>query len=350
MNEELRQSEGTKTSYADVDAWRARYAREIVGESEALSLALEIASRAAEFDCPVLITGESGTGKELLAQAIHRASPRRGQPLIPVNCPAIPKELVESELFGHSRGAFTGATNARTGRFVAADGGSLFLDEIGEMDLNIQSKLLRVLQDYQVTPVGESRSQRVNVRIIAATNRDLDEQVDAGRFREDLLYRLNVVQIHLPALRERPQDVPVLLDHFIGAISRDRGLDAPVLGPAVRDVLCRYEWPGNIRQLHNVVERLVILSRGAEVLLHELPRKITGVVEARDCSSPLGEIELPAEGIDLRAALTRLEDLMIQKALSKSNGNKNQAAKLLGLKRTTLVEKLRKTAPASFAA
>jgi DNA-binding NtrC family response regulator len=325
----------------DVQAWREKYAGEILGNSEAINEALEMAMAASDVDCPVLITGESGTGKELLARALHRASQRAGSACVPVNCPAIPKELVESELFGHSKGAFTGATNARVGRFAAANGGTLFLDEIGEMDLNIQSKLLRVLQDFEITPVGESRSQRVDVRVIAATNRDLEEMSEKGGFREDLYYRLNVVQIHLPPLRERRGDIPMLIDSLLALISDERKLPAPILTDEVRDALIAYRWPGNVRQLRNVLERLVILRRGKEVTLSHLPTCVTRAKKTEE-GADAASFELPEEGMDLRRALQRFEETMIRKALLQTEGNKNQAAKILGLNRTTLVEKLRK--------
>jgi DNA-binding NtrC family response regulator len=326
----------------DVARWRAKYAAEIIGESTALYEALEVAARAAECDCPVLITGENGTGKELLAEAIHRASTRATSPFIPVNCPAIPKELVESELFGHAKGAFTGATMARIGRFAAADNGTLLLDEIGEMDLSIQSKLLRVLQDYQITKVGESRPQQVNVRVIAATNRDLEDMATRGLFREDLFYRLNVLQIHLPSLRERREDIPVLIDHFLESISQQRKVPAPKLTSRAQEALVAYHWPGNIRQLRNIIERLVILQRGETVDVKHLPLCVTRTSQQPEVDGLLGAVHLPADGIDLREALQRFEDTMIRQALLTTGGNKNQAAKILGLNRTTLVEKLRK--------
>lgn len=376
----------------DIIAWREKYAPEIIGDSPAIFEALEIAARAAEFDCPVLITGESGTGKELLARAFHRGSPRGNSTFIPVNCPAIPKELVESELFGHAKGAFTGATMARMGRFEAADNGTLFLDEIGEMELGIQSKLLRALQEYQITRVGESRSLQVNVRIIAATNRNLEEMSARGLFREDLFYRLNVVQVHLPALRERREDIPLLIEAFLNKLSVQLKLTPPQFSYEALDALVAYHWPGNIRQLHNTIERLVILQRGRTVELKDLPisikhqpknrvdttprpdfrfpenpaepRPLTGShpalnpaeddseqdFEAADETLEVDEneaamfaqMQLPPDGIDLRVALQRFEDSMIKQALMQTRGNKNQAAKILGLNRTTLVEKLRK--------
>ena len=330
----------TPEDAAHLARWRAQHAPEIIGDSPALASALELARRAARFDCPILITGESGTGKELLARALHRSSERCEKSLVPVNCPAIPKELVESELFGHAKGAFTGATNARIGRFDAANGGTLFLDEIGEMDMSMQAKLLRVLQDYQVTPVGEVRSHHVDVRIIAATNRDLDEEIEGGRFREDLFYRLTVLQIHLPPLRERREDVPALIEHLLATLSAERGVTPPALTPEAREALCSYDWPGNIRELRNIIDRLVILHSGRRLAKSDLPPKIQRPAP-RAASGSL-DMELPSDGMDLRAELARLEESLIRQALLATAGNKNQAAQLLGLKRTTLVEKLRK--------
>ncbi len=338
----------TPNDAAELARWRETCATEIIGEAPALLEALEMAQRAARFDCPILITGESGTGKELLARAIHRGSERQQRPLVPVNCPAIPRELVESELFGHSKGAFTGATANRVGRFDAADGGTLFLDEIGEMDLDVQSKLLRVLQDYEVTPVGEARSHRVDVRIVAATNRDLDEEVEGNRFREDLFYRLTVLQIHLPPLRERQSDIPALLEHLLATLSSKRGVAPPTVLPDARERLLAYDWPGNIRELRNIVDRMVILFAGRRVGARQLPPKLRARRDARRDQGGL-EMQLPPDGLDLRRELQRLEEQLIRQALLATSGNKNQAAQLLGLKRTTLVEKLKKQ-PQAFAA
>jgi DNA-binding NtrC family response regulator len=329
----------------DLASWRARYAPGVIGEAPALLEALEMATQAAACDCPVLITGESGTGKEMLAEAFHSANHERASgPFVAVNCPAIPKELVESELFGHTKGAFTGATSARVGRFQAADNGTLFLDEIGEMDAGVQSKLLRVLQDYRVIRVGEIRGQKVDVRVIAATNRDLEEMVAKGGFREDLFYRLNVIRVHLPPLRDRKEDVPLLIEHFLKTLTKQRRQAPPILSDEVREMLCNYSWPGNIRELRNILERLVILCSGRPVEPKHLPLKITGVAASN--SDPeldsFGSFRLPAEGLNLRTTLQRLEESMIKQALVTTGGNKNQAAKILGLNRTTLVEKLRK--------
>ncbi len=327
----------------EVTRWWKRYAPDIIGRSPSLYEAISIAHRAAETDCPVLITGESGTGKELLARAFHNASPRAEAPFVPVNCPAIPKELVESELFGHAKGAFTGATVSRIGRFAAADNGTLFMDEIGEMAHDIQSKLLRVLQDYQVTRVGDSRSQQVDVRVIAATNCNLEEMATKGSFREDLYYRLNVIQIHLPPLRERREDIALLMESFLKEIAEKRHLPVPNITAKAQDALAAFHWPGNIRQLRNIIERLVILQRGTEVDIGHLPMTVVQNVQDVDHESLFfGTPTLPRDGINLRGVLQQFEESMIKQALQATGGNKNQAAKILGLNRTTLVEKLRK--------
>ena len=333
-----------RPSAAATGSWREKHAPETIGSAPALQEALEVAERVARFDCSVLITGESGTGKELLARAIHRGSPRCKAPFVPVNCPAIPKELVESELFGHAKGAFTGAVNAREGRFSAADGGTIFLDEIGEMDLEVQSKLLRTLQDFEITPVGEARSHRVDVRVIAATNRDLETMSEDGSFRLDLLFRLNVVQIHLPPLRERSGDIGLLLEHHLDETAERLQVERPLITAEVEALLAKHSWRGNIRQLRNLAERLVILCGGRAVQPKDLPASVRRSPEAgseRDAVTHDFGLKLE-DGVDLRQALQDLENQLIREAVRATSGNKNQAAKLLGLNRTTLVEKLRR--------
>jgi DNA-binding NtrC family response regulator len=347
----------------ELGIWRREHAPDILGTSKPLLQYLAMAAQVADTDCPVLITGESGTGKELLARALHHASSRTQAPFVAVNCPAIPKELVESELFGHAKGAFTGATIDRMGRFEAANNGTLFLDEIGEMESSIQSKLLRVLQDFHISRVGESKSLRINVRVLAATNRDLQKMVATGSFRDDLFYRLNVIQIHIPPLRERKEDIPCLLDGFLASLSAQHRVSVPMLDDEVRQTLVDYRWPGNIRELRNLIERLVILRRGRDVSLKHLPIGITShlsadVVGSNGGSSAVPEaipaalasaedallekLQLPDQGVDMRDLLSRLEESLIKQALVATGGNKNKAAKILGLNRTTLVEKLRK--------
>ena len=291
--------------------------------------------------CTVLIHGESGTGKELVALALHRHSARRGGPLVAVNCAAIPEQLLESELFGHVRGAFTGAQQPRPGRFKLADGGTIFLDEIGEMPLLLQGKLLRVLQDRIVEPLGGNKGEPVDFRVIAATNRDPEHLAAEGTFRLDLFYRLNVVPLALPPLRERQGDVPILVRHFLEKASASE----LTFAKDAMEALERHSWPGNVRELQNLVERLAVLKGTGEIGLADLPAPIRGAATPAPSSPAAATTSaLPPEGIDLYAALAELEDRLINEALERSGGNKNQAAKILRLNRTTLVEKLKKRA------
>ncbi|NTV15085.1 MAG: sigma-54-dependent Fis family transcriptional regulator [Desulfobulbaceae bacterium] len=295
---------------------------------------LDTALRVAESEASVLISGESGTGKELLARLIHRRSPRREAPLVAVNCAAIPDTLIESELFGHVKGAFTGAVANRKGRFQSARGGTLFLDEIGELKLDMQAKLLRALQEKEVQPVGSDRTEKVDARIIAATNRDLKEETGAGRFREDLYYRLGVIPLHLPPLRERPEDIAALANHFL----RKQGAPAGVrFSPAALAVLNSYPWPGNIRELQNAVERACILRRGEEIGGSELG--LPGPAGPAGDGEGLG-LEIPPEGISLEA----VEKELIRKALARSGGNRSEAARLLRIPRHVLIYRLEKFA------
>jgi DNA-binding NtrC family response regulator len=316
----------------------------LVGNSPAIRQVFDTLVRVAPSNSSVLITGESGTGKELVAQAIHRLSRRALGPLVAVNCAAIPEQLLESELFGHVRGAFTGAQQARTGRFKFADGGTIFLDEIGEMPLLLQGKLLRVLQERVIEPLGGNKAEPVDFRVIAATNKDLEALAAEGTFRLDLFYRLNVVPLVLPPLRERAGEVPVLVRHFLEKTSaKDLSF-----APAAMEALERYGWPGNVRELQNLVERLAVLKGSGEVALADLPSPIRAAAAAPAAPAPAsdGAAALPPEGIDLYAALEDLEDRLINEALERSGGNKNQAAKILKLNRTTLVEKLKKRSKA----
>jgi two-component system response regulator HydG len=299
----------------------------IVGNSPAIRAVLDVLLLAAPTDATVLIEGETGTGKELVAQALHRLSRRSKAPFVAVNCAALPETLLESELFGHTRGAFTGAVDARAGRFRQADKGTLFLDEIGDMPLAVQAKLLRVLQEGEVQPLGSDKSQPVDVRVIAATNRDMSAQVAEGKFRSDLYYRLNVVPLRLPPLRERIEDIATLAAHF----ARQKGRK---FTPAALEGLQRHSWPGNVRELENLVERLTVMRPSGDLDAGDLP------LSAPAQRSP--PQALPAEGIDLYAVLGELEDRLIHEALDRAEGNKQQAARYLGLNRTTLVEKLRK--------
>ena len=375
----------------------------IIGQSTSLAEVFKVLGKVAPTDSTVLVTGESGTGKELLVRALHANSRRAEKPFVPINCGAIPKELLESELFGHEKGAFTHAIRSRLGRFEMADGGTIFLDEIGEMELSLQVKILRVLQEKEIERVGGSGSKKVDVRIVAATNRDLEAEVAAGRFREDLYYRLNVIPLHLPPLRQRGNDVLLLARYFLNhfCIKKDRLPMA--LDESTRRVLAAYAWPGNVRELENFMERLSILVDGDTVCIDDLPHKILDHVgdvlllppveedlpvaegqpqpeqqdpkqtagaapEAAPVGAPVTQgvaasvvqgvvasVAAPAgafvwpnlgvlaeHGLNLKDFLDTVESRLIDEALGKAEGVKNQAAELLGIKRTTLIEKLKK--------
>jgi two-component system nitrogen regulation response regulator GlnG len=320
----------------------------IVGKNTAMLEIFKTIGRVAGRDVSVLITGESGTGKELVARAIHAASPRSSGAFVPVNTAAIPRDLLESELFGHERGAFTGAMASRVGRFSEASGGTLFLDEIGDMPADLQAKLLRVLQDQVVTPVGATRAEQVDVRIIAATHRDLDALVSSGTFREDLLYRLRVMPIQLPALRERSEDVAVLAEHFIARYAGELAGGARFLTDSAVAFLSRHSWPGNVRELENAIKRALVLSTG-EVLTrddfaflesdpsepgaaHSLRRLVERDVQNAIENRETGEI--------YRAWLERVERPLLETVLSHTDGNQIRAAALLGINRNTLRKKI----------
>ncbi len=312
----------------------------IVGTSDRMLRVFELIEKVANTDATILVLGESGTGKELVARAIHYNSSRAEKPFVPVNCGAIPEELLESELFGHEKGAFTGAFRMRMGRFELAQGGSIFLDEISEMSPNLQVKLLRVLQEKEFERVGGVKSIKADVRIIAATNRDLDMEVKEGRFREDLYYRLNVIPINLPPLRERKEDIPLLAKYFIEKYSVQKSGKIREFSRNAMNVLLRYRWPGNVRELENLVERMAVLCDKPVIEVEDLPSKIlSGSVHV---SSIIPHIELPDEGIDLSSTVSEFEKSIIIQALNRSNWVKNRAAKLLRLNRTTLVEKIKK--------
>ena len=302
----------------------------IIGESGRMQEVLSLVRRVAGSDATILIQGESGTGKELIARAIHYASPRARAPLVSVNCAALPETLLESELFGHEKGAFTGAVAARKGRFELADGGSLFLDEIGDLPLHLQVKLLRVLQEREFERVGSSRPVAVNVRLLAATHRDLEALVRAGRFRDDLYYRINVVSISLPPLRERREDIPLLLDHFVEKFSRRNGKRIGGLTREAREALLRYDYPGNVRELENLVERAVILTRDEVIGLEDLP---LGVKEREGETSGETSLTVLVEGLERR---------MIREALARADGVQTQAAEILGISERVLRYKLKK--------
>ncbi|MGE5189998.1 MAG: sigma-54-dependent transcriptional regulator [Gemmatimonadota bacterium] len=309
----------------------------IIGVSDAMRQVLSLLEKVSATDSTILVLGESGTGKELVAQAIHYNSKRADRMLVPVNCAAIPSELLESELFGHVKGAYTGAHIARSGRFEAADGGTIFLDEIAEMPPPLQAKLLRVLQEQSFIPVGGTKTIEVDVRVIAATNKDLDEEIAAGRFRQDLYFRLNVIPIRLPPLRERPDDVAVLADHFLRKWNRETGRNLPGFSPEALDRLRRYAWPGNVRELENLVERLVVLKRSGPFEVRDLP---PAMLDGRP--GPAGAPGTAGERVDFRQATAAYENNLIREALRMTEGNRNRAAAILGLKRTTFLEMLKR--------
>ncbi len=308
----------------------------LLGESPEFLAAVRSAQVAAATDVTVLLLGESGTGKEVLAHAMHDSSRRADGPFVAINCAALPEALAESELFGHAKGAFTGAVSAAPGRIRAAEGGTLFLDEVGELPLAIQAKLLRFLETGEVQPVGESSSRRVDVRVIAATHRDLHQEAQAGRFRSDLYYRLNVIPLELPPLRERTGDIPLLLSAFTTRLSGQHGLERPLYQAATLSLLERYPWPGNVRELRNLCERMVILFAGRRVAPENLPYEIRS--EGRWTAD--AHFVLPSSGI----CLEELEQNMIRQALERTHGNRSRAARLLGLTRDTLLYRLKKYA------
>ena len=295
--------------------------------------------KVAQSKTNVLVVGESGVGKELVARALHQQSARLRGPFVPINCGAIPEGLIESELFGHVRGAFSGAIGDNPGLFKAAQGGTLFLDEVGELPLSAQVKLLRALQEKRVRPVGGVRDVEIDVRLVAATNRDLAAEVRASRFREDLFYRLNVIQICVPPLRERREDIVPLAQHFLEETASELGVGAPVLTEEVASRLCRYAWPGNVRELQNAMERAVTLCEGGCIELDTLPATVRGEsVQLEDSM----RLDLPEGGLDLESHLESLERHLIQQALSRTNGNRTSAAKLLGLSFRSLRYRLAK--------
>jgi transcriptional regulator with GAF, ATPase, and Fis domain len=291
----------------------------------------------------VLLYGESGTGKELVAKAIHANGERAQKPFVPLNCGAIPKDLLESELFGHERGSFTGAVNTRIGRFELADGGTIFLDEIGELHPSLQVKLLRVIQEREFERVGGAKTIKVDVRILAATNRDLEKATRDGLFREDLFYRINVIPLHLPPLRERLEDLPLLIEHFMGVFCGKREAPPLKFDDDALELLSKYRWPGNVRELETLIERLVILAEGQTVSARDLPERFHSpgaAATAQDVKERTPE--LPEAGIDLNAEIDKIETALILTAMKRAGGVKSKAAALLGLNRTTFLEKLKK--------
>lgn len=315
----------------------------IIGESDKMKTVFSLIDRVCDADTTVLVRGESGTGKELIAQALHYNGVRRDGPFVPVNCGAIPGELLESELFGHEKGAFTHAIRTRMGRFELADGGTVFLDEISEMSPMLQVKLLRVLQERQFERIGGTKTISSNFRVIAATNRDLEEEVRKGVFREDLYYRLNVIPIEAPPLRDRQDDIDLLVKHFVQKFTAFKHKPLAGVSPEVLACLRQYRWPGNVRELENVVERMVILSMTDELTMDDLPERILagdGRTVVVDASASVGMI--PEQGFVLSAVVADFEKKLIMQALEQTDWVKNRAAKLLNVNRTTLIEKLKR--------
>jgi sigma-54 specific flagellar transcriptional regulator A len=326
---------------------------DLIGESAGIEQVRQLIRQVAQFQTNVLILGESGTGKELVARAIHDRSSRSDRPFVPVNCGAIPSELLESELFGHEKGAFTGALTRRKGRFELAEGGTLFLDEIGDMPVAMQVKLLRVLQERSFERVGGTETLHCNVRVIAATHRDVEARIANGQFREDLFYRLNVFPIHVPPLRDRIEDLPLLIEH-LSSITESHGIGRVRFSDGALAALAAHDWPGNVRELVNLVERMAILNAGRTVQAQDLPDRYCvarprggmGQCAARQAPEvPFEESALPSlpeSGVDLRHYLSNIEISLIRQALAATAGTVAHAAELLGLRRTTLVEKMKK--------
>jgi two-component system response regulator AtoC len=315
----------------EIDALRSPSG--IVGRSPRIAQALTLADKVARHPSTVLITGESGTGKELIARHIHDASPRASRPFVAVNCAAIPEALLESELFGHAKGAFTGATAERQGLFEEAHEGTLFLDELGDLPVPLQVKLLRALQEGEVRRVGDNASRSVDVRLVAATARDLESDVAEGKVRADLYYRINVVRIHLPALRERSEDIPELVRHFIERFNRRLGMRVTGATPAAMRALVEYPWPGNVRELENVVERAMVLTDGTQLGVEQLPTLAAPIARSDASTSPLD--------LSVKRRTEELERALIKEALERTRGNRTRAAKLLDLSHRALLYKIR---------
>jgi two-component system, NtrC family, response regulator PilR len=301
---------------------------DIIGRSSQMTEIFEFIGRVAPSKASVLVVGESGTGKELVAKAIHRMSPRAGKPFVTVNCTAMPENLLESELFGHAKGAFTGAVSNKQGLVETAHTGTLFLDEIGELPLSIQAKLLRFLQEREFRRVGANEDRRVDVRVIAATNKTLETEIEQGAFREDLFYRLNVIRIKLPPLRDRDEDVPLLVEHFTRRFARDQRKSIDKVSSLAMRVLCNYSYPGNVRELENIVERCVTLEQCDHLTAEHLPTRLVGTAGTPGLPS---DLDIPPEGIDLNRTMENLERKLMTRALEMTGGNRSRAARLLGI-------------------
>jgi transcriptional regulator with PAS, ATPase and Fis domain len=312
----------------------------VIGNCRSMRKVFKLIERVADSDSTVLINGETGTGKGLVARSIHERSYRKNKPFVAINCGAIPENLLESELFGHVKGAFTGATSAKQGKFEVASGGTIFLDEIGDMSPDLQVKVLKVLEEREFEPVGGCKSIKVDVRIIAATHRDLEEEVQKGTFREDLFYRLFVIPVQLPSLRERQSDIPLLIQHFLDKLNSEKGTDVHGLSDNVMQILMHHHWPGNVRELANLMERLIVLTGEGMIEAVDLPVKLRAAenMPLENNAVP----ELTAEGICLNTAVSEFEKNLIYQSLEQTDWVKNKAAKLLQVKRTTLVEKIKR--------
>jgi sigma-54 specific flagellar transcriptional regulator A len=311
----------------------------IIGRSRKMQQIFKLVRRVARSDSTLIINGESGCGKGMIARAIHGNSNRKAKPFITINCGAIPENLLESELFGHVRGAFTGATTSKTGKFELAKGGTIFLDEIGDMSPSLQVKILRVLEEKEFEQVGGIKTMAAEVRIIAATHRDLEALVKEKTFREDLYYRLNVIPVKVPSLRERKSDIPLLTSHFLDVFNNKCATDVEDISPDAMNLLKQHSWPGNVRELKNMVERIVVLKGEGVVEPQDLPDSIMGDM---DSSAASPAIEISEDGINLNSAVTEFEKTLILESLNRTNWIKNKAAKLLHLNRTTLVEKIKR--------
>ena len=311
---------------------------DIIGECDPMQQIFRLVDRVADTDSTILLNGETGTGKGLIAKAIHQASYRRTQPFVQINCGAIPENLLESELFGHVKGAFTGATAPKKGKFEQANGGTIFLDEIGDMSPDLQVKVLRALEEREFEPVGGCKTVKVDVRVIAATHRDLKQRVKEGLFREDLYYRLYVIPIEITPLRARKTDIPLLADYFMKKFNREKHMAVVGLTRQALDMLSHYEWPGNVREMRNVMERLVVIKGEGEIDTGDLPEEVRSV----ECHLDMPTVELSSEGICLNTAVNEFEKSLIFQSLEKTQWVKKKAAKLLQLKRTTLVEKIKR--------
>ncbi|MCY1081144.1 sigma-54-dependent transcriptional regulator [Archangium lansingense] len=324
-------------------AGRATPVEGILGESEPMRVVMRQVERLAPVGTTVLITGESGTGKELVARALHARSPRAAMPFVAVNCGAIPAGLIESELFGHARGAFTDARTARRGLFSEADGGTLFLDEVGELPPPAQVKLLRVLQEGEIRPVGENRAEKVDVRVLAATLRDLGRLVERGEFREDLYYRLNVVNVRVPPLRERHADILLLARAFLSRFNRELNREPPVLGfsPEAEALLSSYAWPGNVRELENAMERAVLLAEGELILPENLPERLWAAPPPASAPAPAPTRPPPEANLSLKQAIRDLEESYIRAALRRTRGNRTRAAEVLEISHRALLYKIK---------